>query len=126
MFYGGLRTGDARRYSAFLHVCILAIGLRYADKSDPGIQEFIGDASESVIHQKALWIARYEAEGRCDVPAIQALLLLGDLKFGVGRYNSGWMYAGLASRLCFDIGLHQERSESKLSEEVVHMHHMVV
>jgi hypothetical protein len=35
-----------------------------------------------------------ELERPGGIPSVQAFLLLGDLECGIGRDNTGWMYAG--------------------------------
>ncbi|RVX71598.1 hypothetical protein B0A52_03782 [Exophiala mesophila] len=103
-------------YSGFLHVCILAMGYRYADKTRPDIMKISIGNKESTIHKEAKFMLDYEIEQPGGTTSIPALLLLGDLECGVGRDNVGWLYAGMANRLCFDIGLHLDRSNSGLSE----------
>lgn len=50
------------------------------------------------------------------MPSVAALLILGDSEVGVGRDNVGWMYAGMAMRLCYDIGLHLDSRQSGMAE----------
>ncbi|CAM1509559.1 Fc.00g032980.m01.CDS01 [Cosmosporella sp. VM-42] len=91
-----LNNGD-RYYSIFLHMCILGIGYR-----------------GSVLHQEAKRLVEHELKMPGGLPSIQALILLGDLECAIGNYNTGWLYAGMASRLCFDLGLNQDSAEPDL------------
>ena len=108
-------------YSPFLHMCILAIGYRYADRSRADVQAFATPDGESLLHDEAKRQVDSELQMPGGVPSLQALLLLGDLECGVGRYNTGWLYAGMACRLVFDLGLNRQISpagQSRLDMEV--------
>jgi hypothetical protein len=81
-------------YFTFLHICMLAIGVRYADMSRSDIQRLsLGNRGSTMLRE-----ARYLFEHDVDQPAcltkVQALLLLGDLECSLGNNNSGWMYTG--------------------------------
>lgn len=81
-------------YSPFLHVAILAMGFRFADVSrDDMISISLGNR-ESILHREARCMLDVELDRPGGISSIQALLLLGDLECGVGRDNTGWMYAG--------------------------------
>lgn len=45
----------------------------------------------------------HELERSSGIPSVFALILLGDLDFGVGRDTLGWLY-GMEVQLAFDIG----------------------
>lgn len=114
-------------YSGFLHVCILAMGYqRCVDKARPDMIKISMPNRESTLHREAKFMLDYEIEQPGGIPSIQALLLLGDLECGVGRDNVGWLYAGMANRLCFDIGLHLDRSKSGLSEREIEIGRMTL
>lgn len=97
-------AGRTQFYSGFLHVCVLAMGFRFADKQRPDIQKIALPRMESTLHREAKYMLDHELESPGGIPSVVALLLLGDLECGVGRDNLGWLYAGLAVRLTFDIG----------------------
>lgn len=97
-------AGRTQFYSGFLHVCVLAMGYRFADKSRPDIQKISLPQMESTLHREAKYMLDHELERPGGIPSVVALLLLGDLECGVGRDNIGWLYGGLAVRLAFDIG----------------------
>ncbi|KAK5203055.1 hypothetical protein LTR96_010977 [Exophiala xenobiotica] len=120
------RDNEGPFYSGFLHVCILAIGYRCADKSRPDMIKISMANRESTLHKEAKFMLDYEIEQPGGISSIQALLLLGDLECGVGRDNVGWLYAGMANRLCFDIGLHLDRSKSVLSEREIEIGKMTL
>lgn len=113
-FEEGKETGMGPFYSGFLHICILAAGYRFADKTRPDIIAISLPNRESTLHREAKMLLDYEMERPGGITFIAALLILGDLEVGCGRDNVGWLYSGMACRLCFDIGLHQDRSDSGL------------
>lgn len=111
-------------YSGFLHIVLLAVGYRYADKTRLDMMEIALPNSESKLQKEAKSLLDYEIEQPGSIPTIAALLLLGDLECTVGRDNVGWLYAGMANRLCFDIGLHLDRSDSDLSPQEIEIGRM--
>jgi hypothetical protein len=96
--------GQTQFYSSFLHVCVLAMGFRFADKDRADIRNLALPEKGSTLHHEAKCMLDYELERRGGIPSVVALLLLGDLECGVGRDNLGWLYGGMAVRLAFDIG----------------------
>lgn len=93
-FERGWRAKDLETYSPFLHLCILGIGLRYCDSTDADIAPFfLLPGQQSVFHQRAIQTAKIAVEEDIHTCLIQALVLFGDLEFGAGRNNSGWMHA---------------------------------
>jgi hypothetical protein len=96
--------GHTQFYSGFLHVCVLAMGFRFAEKERADIRKIALPQMESTLHREAKYMLDHELERPGGIPSVVALLLLGDLECGVGRDNLGWMYGGMAVRLAFDIG----------------------
>lgn len=96
--------GRTQFYSGFLHVCVLAMGFRFADKDRLDIRKIALPQMDSTLHREAKYMLDHELERPGGIPSVVALLLLGDLECGVGRDNLGWMYGGMAVRLAFDIG----------------------
>lgn len=126
-FEEGRDTGGAGPfYSGFLHICILATGYRFADKKRPDIVGISLAGRESTLHREAKYMLDYELEQPGGIPSIAALLLLGDLEVGCGRDNVGWLYSGMAYRLCFDIGLHLDRSESGITQKDIEIGRMTL
>ena len=125
-FKEGLRAGQGQFYSPFLHICILAMGYRHADKSRSDIMKMSLPGRESTLHREAKYMLDYELERPGGVTSVQALLLLGDLECGVGRDNLGWLISGMANRLCFDIGLHLDNSNSGLGQREVEIGRMTL
>ncbi|KAI0869748.1 fungal-specific transcription factor domain-containing protein [Hypoxylon argillaceum] len=107
---------NPRHYSPFLHIIILAIGWRFANKDRYDIARINLGNHESTIHREARHMLETELEGPMGIASVQALLLLGDLECGVGRDYTGWMYAGMANHLAFDLGLHVDCSKIGLPE----------
>lgn len=97
-FFEDRENGRSQYYSGFLHICVLAMGYRVADKSRPDMQRLTVAPRESSLHREAKFMLEFELERTGGIPSIAALLLLGDLECGVGRDNLGWLYAGMAVR----------------------------
>ncbi|KAF1846269.1 uncharacterized protein K460DRAFT_339333 [Cucurbitaria berberidis CBS 394.84] len=118
--------GRTQFYSGFLHVCVLAMGFRFADKERMDILRISLPGKESTLHREAKYMLDHELERPGGVPSVVAMLLLGDLECGVGRDNLGWLYAGMAVRLAFDIGLHLDARLSGLSEREIEIRQMTL
>jgi hypothetical protein len=128
-FFDDLKSGGTQFYSNFLHMTMLAEGYRYADKTRNDIKKLAHQASHpdsSIFHTKAKKMAELELVKPGGVPSLQAFFLLGDLEVGIGRDDRGWMFAGMAFRLLFDVGLHVDPSELRLTEREVQIRHMVL
>lgn len=125
-FEDGKEAGGGPFYSGFLHICILAAGFRFADKQRPDMMRISLTSRESLLHREAKYMLDYEIERPGGLPSIAALLLLGDLEVGCGRDNVGWLYSGMAYRLCFDVGLHLDRSGSGLSQSDIEIGRMTL
>jgi len=72
-------------YSGFLHICILAMGYRFADKSRTDMQRISLPDRESTLHREAKFMLDLELERPGGIPSVAALLILGDSEVGVGR-----------------------------------------
>lgn len=125
-FYEDREQGRNQFYSGFLHICVLAMGFRISDKSRPDMQRIALPDRESTLHREAKYMLDLELERPGGVPSVAALLILGDLENGVGRDNVGWMYAGMAVRLCFDIGLHLDSRNTGLSQREIDIRTMTL
>lgn len=126
-FYEDLDNGDGKFYSLFLHLTLLAVGFRYADKDRSDIRKIaLSGPVPSIFHMKARKMAEFELMKPGGLPSIQALLLLGDLEAGCGRDDTGWMYSGMAFRLVYDVGLHVDFSILKLTEIESQIRYMVL
>lgn len=125
-FSEDMRSGRSRFYSRFLHVCVLAIGFRFAERSRPDMQKIMIGKRESTLHRAAKDLLDFELQHAGDIPSIVSLLILGDLECGVGRDNLGWMYAGIAIRLAFDSGLHLDTQLSGLPQRDIDIRHMTL
>jgi hypothetical protein len=94
-FQEDMDAGDTLAYSGFLHVCILAMGYRYADWERSDIQMLALTNKESTLHREAKYMVELELEQPGGIPSVQALLILGQLESGSGRDAVGSMYAGM-------------------------------
>ncbi|KAF1978720.1 hypothetical protein BU23DRAFT_563628 [Bimuria novae-zelandiae CBS 107.79] len=119
-------AGRTQFYSGFLHVCVLAIGYRHADKQRSDMKKISLSQMESTLHREAKYMLDHELERPGGIPTVVAMLLLGDLECGVGRDNLGWLYSGLAVRLAFDIGLHLDSRLSGLPQREVEIRQMTL
>lgn len=114
-FEGSLHNSSGTFYSGFLHLCILAIGFKYADQTRPDIARHKISKHESIFHLEAKFMVDYGSERLTTLASIAALLLLGDLERRVGRDHTGWLYTGMGIRFCFDMGLHIDGRESMVT-----------
>jgi hypothetical protein len=87
-------TRSNQYYSGFLHICILAMGYRSADKSRDDMKRMASPDMECTLHREAKFMLDGELERPGGIASIQALLLLGDLECG------GMFFSGLTRRIC--------------------------
>lgn len=129
-FYNDQDSGGTQFYSTFLHMAMLAIGFRYADKSRVDIQRLTvagqGNGAISTLHEKVRAMAKLEMDRPGGIPAIQAYQLLGDMEFYSGRDDTGWIYTGMSFRMIFDTGLHADPSLLKITERETQIRHMTL
>jgi hypothetical protein len=97
-FYEDKEHSRTQFYSPFLHICVLAMGFRFADRTRHDMQKITVAPRESSLHREAKFMLDFELERPGGIPNVVALLILGDLECGVGRDNLGWLYAGMANR----------------------------
>lgn len=96
-FFDDLKSGGTQFYSNFLHMTMLAEGYRYADRNRADMKKLATPSSHpdsSTFHAKAKKMAELELLKPGGIPSIQAFFLLGDLEVGIGRDDTGWMFAG--------------------------------
>ncbi|KAK2056517.1 fungal-specific transcription factor domain-containing protein [Colletotrichum caudatum] len=117
---------DAKFYSPFLHVSMLAMGFRFADPGREDTKRIALGNRESSLQREAKLMLEVVLERSGGIPGVQALLLLSDLECGVGRDYTGRMYAGMANRLAFDIGLHIDCCDNGVGEHEVDIRHTVM
>ena len=60
------------------------------------------------------------------ITSVAALLILGDSEVGVGRDNVGWIYSGMAMRICYDIGLQLDSRHTGMSEREIDIRKMTL
>ncbi|CAK7236305.1 hypothetical protein SCUCBS95973_009561 [Sporothrix curviconia] len=125
-FEAGRDAQNPKFYTSFLHITILAMGYRFADRNRDDIKKISLGNRESTLQREAKYMLDIELERPGGIPSVQALLLLGDLECGVGRDNTGWMYSGMANRLAFDIGLHLDYRSTDMNDKEVSIRHMVI
>ncbi|EOO00709.1 putative nitrogen assimilation transcription factor nit-4 protein [Phaeoacremonium minimum UCRPA7] len=93
-FEADRESQNPKFYSSFLHITILAMGYRFADHDREDMKKITLGNRECNLHREAKYMLDIELERPGGIPSVQALLILGDLECGVGRDNTGWMYAG--------------------------------
>ncbi|KAK3313132.1 fungal-specific transcription factor domain-containing protein [Apodospora peruviana] len=103
-------------YSPFLHITMMAAGYRFADRDREAVKRLTLGTWESTLHRESRSLMEVELERPGGIASVQALLILADLEFGVGRDATGWMYSGIANRLAFSIGLHAESANKDISD----------
>lgn len=75
-------AGRTQFYSGFLHVCVLAMGFRFADRTRPDVRKLAMPQMESTLHREAKYMLDHELERPGGIPSVVAMLLLGDLECG--------------------------------------------
>jgi hypothetical protein len=98
-FYEDMENSNNKYYSGFLHMNILAMGYRFADSEREDMKKITLGNRECTLHREARYMLDMELERPGGIPSVQGFLLLGDLECGIGRDNTGWMYAGEFLRL---------------------------
>jgi hypothetical protein len=81
-FLEGRNRGDSQVYSAFLHVCVLAIGFRFANKDETDVKTISLPQMESTLHREAKQLLSQGLDQLSGIPSVIALLLLSDLECG--------------------------------------------
>jgi hypothetical protein len=133
-FLEGYKQGGGQYYSVFLHLIILAMGVRFADKSRSDIGKLMLSRYDSTLHNMAKQLIEPALESG-GLSVIQGFLLLSDLDTACGKDIVGWMHggklqgqtwrlqfrpklsgAGMAFRLFFEMGLHHDGVALGLAE----------
>ena len=92
-FLDDKNSNQSANYSPFLHLCLLATGFGYSDKSRAEIKNLlITNTSESILDRELRRLSVYEVDRPMGITSIQALLLLCRLECMAGRENAGWLY----------------------------------
>ena len=91
-----IEDGDQLHYSTFLHLCCLAMGFTFADKSRLDVQALIRGNRDSIFHGNARYMVEPELKKPHRLSTIQSLLLLSHLECAGGNDSMSWMYAGLS------------------------------
>ncbi|KIX91944.1 uncharacterized protein Z520_12333 [Fonsecaea multimorphosa CBS 102226] len=120
------KDSDKLHYSGFLHICCLAIGFRFADKSRPDIKALDRGDRHSSLQINARHFVETELENLRGLTTIQGLLILGDLEYAVGRDRQGWMYASLACRFAFELGLTMDHTKSNLPRSEIELRYRLL
>jgi hypothetical protein len=94
MWTADKEKGGNTYYTPLLHLCMLAIGYRYADRSIPSISDYAVSHYQTTMYLKAKSYIEAEITVESTLPLIQATLLMADLQGAAQRYHSGWMYVG--------------------------------
>lgn len=94
-FLEGYRRGTDEHYSIFLHTAILAMGVRFADKSRSDISVLMVSTYESTfqVMAKQLLEPAIQAGG---LTSLQATLLMVDLENGSGKDLLAWLHGGMS------------------------------
>ncbi|RVX68683.1 hypothetical protein B0A52_07110 [Exophiala mesophila] len=121
-----IEDGDQLHYSTFLHLCCLAMGFTFADKSRLDVQALIRGNRDSIFHGNARYMVEPELKKPHRLSTIQSLLLLSHLECAGGNDSMSWMYAGLACRFAFEIGLTLDHSKSSIPQREIENRHSLL
>ena len=93
-------------YSHTLLSAILSHSARWCYR-DPNIRDALEPYDKGrLFHHHATTLLHEDLKnGRCDIPTIQALLLISAQECGRGNWTLAWMYSGIAFRLVEDLGI---------------------
>ena len=93
-------------YSHTLLSAILSHSSRWCH-IDPNITELLEpyESGETFYRQARMLLHEDLRDGRCDIPTIQALLLISAQDCSRGKWTQAWMYSGIAFRLVEDLGI---------------------
>ncbi|RFU26448.1 hypothetical protein B7463_g9888, partial [Scytalidium lignicola] len=87
-------------YSEFLLNCILACAVRLSTR--------VAIRSLSELYIKRAKTHLVDALEHAIIATLQGFCLLSEFEMSSGNDQAGWLYAGIACRLLFDLGLHQD------------------
>ncbi|GAA5914364.1 hypothetical protein JCM6882_008172 [Rhodosporidiobolus microsporus] len=100
-------------YSPFVHLTVLAVGCRYLHDAPSELYGTPGDPATrgEPFVDAALELLVTELSNP-KLSTILGLVILATYVGGVNAPRAGWLYAGLACRLCIDFGLHIDPASS--------------
>ncbi|KAF7559279.1 hypothetical protein G7046_g4886 [Stylonectria norvegica] len=117
-FLRDMRNGDSKYCSTLLVYCILTRAAAISDQ--PGLRALAlaDDAEDDAPYLVRKCVQLLDAD--LDTPGIttcQSLQLLSEMHCAISHDTKGWMYAGGAGRLAYELGLHRnsEDFETNLS-----------
>lgn len=93
-FLSDLENGYGDFCSPILHVAVLAIGLRFADPKRNDVQQLALPGRDSTLHRELGIIIGSRQQSKREVTYVQALILLADLEYGLGRSHTAGLYLG--------------------------------
>ncbi|GJN94031.1 hypothetical protein Rhopal_007094-T1 [Rhodotorula paludigena] len=94
-------------YSPFVHLAVLATGSRYLRNPPPEICDPPSDPNtrgEPFLRAALELVTDELADPKFST--IRGLMVIATYLGGIGRPRTGWLYGGLAQRVCIDFGLH--------------------
>ncbi|KAL1887131.1 hypothetical protein Sste5346_010420 [Sporothrix stenoceras] len=111
-FLRDMRNGDTKYCSSLLVMCILTRAA--AISSEPALRALaLADDAEAAEDDPPYLVRKCVVmlEHELDAPGIttaQALQLLSEMHCAISHDTKGWMYAGGAGRLAYELGLHRD------------------
>ncbi|OAA63461.1 Transcription factor [Niveomyces insectorum RCEF 264] len=97
---------DTSYYSEALRNAICALGAAFDPRHHPAFVTFPRSLAD-FFADRAKALLEIELDSPC-VASVQALVLLSAHDIGCGRDARGWLFSGMAMRLSFNLGLHQD------------------
>ncbi|KAB5580231.1 fungal-specific transcription factor domain-containing protein [Coniochaeta sp. 2T2.1] len=118
-FLRDMRNGDTKYCSKLLVYCILTRACAISDQ--PGLRALAlaDDAEDDAPYLVRKCVQLLDADlDRPGITTAQSLQLLSDMHCAVSHDTKGWMYAGGAGRLAYELGLHRDSAtfDTNLSE----------
>ncbi|KAF5004621.1 hypothetical protein FDECE_8896 [Fusarium decemcellulare] len=100
---------DTPYYCKSLSNAICAVGAAFDARYHPAFVTFPRSLAE-FFADRAKALLEIELDSPASVATIQTLIILSAHENGNGRDARGWLYSGMAMRLAFLLGLHQDLS----------------
>lgn len=95
LFEDGKREGNSQYYRRSLEMCLLLVGLRFADRKRPDMDAlFAGSGIESTLHSITKRMVEEDLDREIGLSTVQSLLFLGDFEASLSNFHLGWMYIG--------------------------------
>ncbi|KFZ06321.1 hypothetical protein V501_07523 [Pseudogymnoascus sp. VKM F-4519 (FW-2642)] len=123
-FQQGKSSRNTQVYSEFLEICMLAMGARFYEPSEPGYSRATSQLTERALSSVANLVADYTLEASRGLPTAQGLLILADINIGNGNTSVGRYYLSVSCRLTSKLSLNDNDVRPSLTDLETHIRDM--